>query len=265
MGTPKSNAGTRSGVTDGTRVDMHVKVLDDGVVTRAKARDLDALVYAPHFTRWPDIVDRAAAFSDDDLTVVPGRELFTGDWRTRRHVLALGLERSVPDFLTLEGTMAELAAQDALVLVPHPGFLTVSFGRDHLERYRDQVDAIEVYNPKHPPWDNSRARRTAADMGLPGFSSSYAHLRGTVGECWTTFEADLDGPAALLGAVRDGLPRQVDHRRGPVHLFRRGAEFAHLGWENSWRKFDRVYLSGTEPTHPGHVAYDGRFDDVRVY
>jgi predicted metal-dependent phosphoesterase TrpH len=265
MGTPKSDAGARSGVTDGTRVDMHVKVLDERVVRRAKARGLDALVYAPHFTRWPDVVDRAGEFSDDDLLVVPGRELFTGDWRTRRHVLALDLARPIPDFLTLEGTMNELAAQDAVVLVPHPGFLTVSLGREHLETYRDQVHAVEVYNPKHLPWDNSRARRTAADMGLPAFTSSYAHLRGTVGECWTTFEADLAEPADVPTAVREGMPRQVDHRRGPAHLLRRGAEFAHLGWENSWKKFDRVYLSGTEPTHPGHVAYDGRFDDVRVY
>ncbi|PHQ46649.1 metal-dependent phosphoesterase, partial [Halorubrum sp. C3] len=36
-----------------TRVDAHVKVLDDEVVARAKDRGIDALVYAPHFTRLP--------------------------------------------------------------------------------------------------------------------------------------------------------------------------------------------------------------------
>jgi Predicted metal-dependent phosphoesterases (PHP family) len=80
----------------GTRVDLHVKVLDERVVERAKKREVDVLVYAPHFTRWPDIRDRAAVFSDEDLLVVPGRELFTGDWRTRQHVLALDLEEPVP-------------------------------------------------------------------------------------------------------------------------------------------------------------------------
>jgi predicted metal-dependent phosphoesterase TrpH len=265
MGTPKSRPTGRATVTGTTRVDMHVKVLDERVVDRAKRRGLDALVYAPHFTRWPDIRARAARFSDDDLLVVPGRELFTGDWQTRRHVLALDLAAPVPDFLTLEGSMAELARQDAVVLAPHPGFLTVSLGRDHLERYRDQVDAVEVYNPKHLPWDNSRARQLAADLGLPVFTSSYAHLRGTVGECWTAFEADVPDEAALLACLREGTPRAVRHRTTATHYLRRGAEFAHLGWENSWKKFDRVYLSGTAPTHPGHVAYDGRYDDVRVY
>ncbi|PSP27587.1 metal-dependent phosphoesterase, partial [Halobacteriales archaeon QH_2_65_14] len=32
-----------------TRVDPHVKILDDEVVRRAKRAGLDVLVYAPHF------------------------------------------------------------------------------------------------------------------------------------------------------------------------------------------------------------------------
>jgi predicted metal-dependent phosphoesterase TrpH len=246
-------------------VDLHVKVLDERVIRRAKTRGLDALVYAPHFTRWPDIRERAAAFSDDDLLVVPGRELFTGDWRTRRHVLALGLQAPIPDFLTLEGTMDELARQDAVVLAPHPGFLTVSLQREHLDRHSDRIDAIEVYNPKHLPRDNRRAREFAAEFDIPPFASSYAHLRRTVGEAWTTFETTVGNAAELQAALRDGVERAVEHREGLTHDFRRGLEFAHLGWENSWKKLDRIYLSGTEPTHPTHIAYGGRFDDVRVY
>jgi len=67
-------------VTDGVtfRVDCHVKVLNERVVERAKRAGLDALVYAPHFTRLPEIRERAAAYSDDELLVVPAREVFTG-------------------------------------------------------------------------------------------------------------------------------------------------------------------------------------------
>ena len=249
----------------GTRVDLHVKVLDERVVARGKERGLDVVVYAPHFTRWPDIRERAAAFSDEDLLVVPGRELFAGDWRTRRHVLALDLEAPVPDFLTLEGTMRELDRQGAVVLAPHPGFLTVSLHREHLDRYRDLLDAIEVYNPKHLPRDNRRAREFAAEFDLPPFTSSYAHLRPTVGEAWTTFGTDIDEAGDLHAALREGAERTVERRHGPAHHLRCWLEFAHLGWENSWKKLDRMYLSGTEPTHPTHVAYDGRFHDIRVY
>ena len=247
------------------RVDPHVKVLDESVVQRSKDRGLDALVYAPHFTQLPTIRERAAAFSDDELLVVPGRELFTGWMFDRRHVLALGLSDPVPDFLTLEATMAELERQDAVVLAPHPEFATVSLDAELIERYRDLIDAVEVYNPKHRAGHNQRAREIARDAGRPAFASSYAHLPATVGEVWTAFERDIDDESDLLAAFAEGAPRRVYHRSGLRHRMRCHAEFAHLGYENTYKKFERVVLLGMEATHPGHVAYGGRFDDVRVY
>ena len=266
METPNWATGVAGTVTsEGFTVDLHVKVLDEQVVQRAKARGLDALVYAPHFTRLPDIRERAERFSDEELSVYPGRELFTGTWQRRRHILAVGLSEMVPDFLTLDGTMAELRRQDAAVLVPHPGFLNVSLGREEIARYRDTIDAIEVYNPKHREYQNERAQRIARETGLPGFGSSYAHLHGTVGGGWTEVEGRLDGPESVIEAFRDEEPRRVFHRDGYGHALRRHLEYAHLGYENTWKKIDRLFLSGTEPTHPKNVAYDGRFDDVSVY
>lgn len=250
--------------SDGTRVDLHVKVLDDGVVERAKARGLDVLVYAPHFTRWPTIERQAETCSDDELTVVPGREIFTGPWYDRRHVLALDLDAPIADFITLEGAMAELRRQDATVLAPHPTFLNVSLDREQLLEYRRVIDGVEVYNPKHLPWHNWRAQSLASELDLPAFTSSYAHLPGTVGEVWTTFEADLRTASDLIEALEDGARRRLFHRSGYRHHARKLLEFSHLGYENTWKKLDRIVLSGMEATHPGHVAYGGRFDDIRV-
>ncbi|MFB6197714.1 MAG: PHP domain-containing protein, partial [Halobacteriaceae archaeon] len=132
-----------------TKVDPHVKVLDEDVVKRAKQRGVDVLVYAPHFKRLPDIESEAALYSDDDLLVVPAREIFTGSWKDRKHILAVGLSDPVPDFITLEGAMAELGRQDAAVLVPHPMFLTVSLSEEDINQYADAIDAVETYNPKH--------------------------------------------------------------------------------------------------------------------
>ncbi|MFB6146750.1 MAG: PHP-associated domain-containing protein [Halobacteriaceae archaeon] len=247
------------------RVDPHVKVLDERVVARAKRRGLDALVYAPHFTRLPDIRARARRFSDEELLVLPAREVFAGSFRGRKHVLALGLSEPVPDFITLEGAMREFERQDAAVLVPHPEFATVSLDADDLDTYRDTVDAIEVYNPKHLPGHNSRARELARENDLSPFGSSYAHLRGTVGEVWTMFEEPLWSEREMVTALQEGRPRRVFHRDGPGHGARCAAETAHLLYENTWEKLDRLFLQGTEPTHPRHIAYDGRFDDVAVY
>ncbi|WP_115862576.1 PHP-associated domain-containing protein [Halorussus litoreus] len=241
------------------RVDFHVKVLDESVVERAKARGLDALAYAPHFTRLPDVRERADRFSDDELLVVPAREVFTGRWHERKHVLALGLDEPVPDFLPLDDAMAAFDRQDAAVLVPHPTFLNVSLSADDVADYRDTIDAVEVYNPKHWPHHDRRAKALSAKFDLPGFTSSYAHLRGTVGEAWTEFDASFDSREELIDGLKRAVPRRVAHRSGWTHRLRRAAEFAHLGWENSYEKLDRVLLSGMEPTHPDHVAYDDRF------
>jgi len=242
-----------------------VKVLDEDVVRRAKAAGVDVLVYAPHFTRLPEIRERAAAFSDDDLLVVPGREIFTGSYRDRKHVLAVGLDDPVPDFVTLDGALTELERQDAAVLAPHPGFLTVSLTAEDVEAYRHRLDAVETYNPKLLPHHDQRARRLADVHDLPEFASSYAHLQDTVGEVWTAFDADIDSEADLVDALHRGASRSVEHRNGNGHRRQRLAEKLHLVYENTWEKVDRLLLSGMEPTHPRHIAYDGRFDDVAVY
>ena len=244
---------------------MHVKILDERVVSRAKARGLDVLVYAPHFVRLPDIRARAERFSDDELLVVPAREVFTGAWNDRKHLLAVGLSEPVPDFVTLDGALAEFARQDAATLVPHPELLMVSLTAADVAEHREALHAVETYNAKAFSRHNRRGREIARETGLPGFGSSYAHLRGTIGEAWTEFDRDIDSEADLVAALRDGADRRVKRRSGLSHTLRGAVEFAHLGYENSWGKIDRLLLSGMEPTHPNHIAYDGRFDDVSVY
>lgn len=248
-----------------TAVDLHVKVLDESVVRRAKSRNLDVLVYAPHFERLPTIREAAARYTDEELLVVPGREVFTGSWRERRHVLAIGLEEPVPDFITLEAAMREFDRQDAAVLVPHPTFLNVSLGPERIVRHRDVIDAVETYNPKHWLHHDRRARTIALEESLPRFASSYAHLRRSVGEAWTTFDRSIHDERELVEALRNGASRSVHHRTGLAHQGQCAMEFAHLGWENSWEKVDRLLLSGREATHPDDPAYDGRFDDAAVY
>jgi predicted metal-dependent phosphoesterase TrpH len=261
----QSESGLSPGDRAATNVDPHVKVLDERVVDRAKACGLDILVYAPHFTRLPEIRARARRFSDDDLLVVPAREVFAGTWRNRQHVLAVGLSEPVPDFISLAGALAEFDRQDAAVLVPHPEFLNISLDREAIGRHADSIHAVETHNFKLRPRQNRRARRLSAETGIPSFGSSYAHLRGSVGAVWTAFDERIGTEAELVAALREGAPRRVLRGDSLGHTLQGIAEFAHLGYENSWGKIDRLFLSGTEPTHPAHVAYEGRFDDVREY
>ncbi len=248
-----------------TRVDLHVKTLDETVVERARAVGLDALVYAPHFTQLSEIRATAERYTSDELVIVPAREVFTGDWRHRRHLLAVGLSEPVPDFITLEGALAEFERQAAAVLVPHPGFMNVSLTRAEIGPISDRLHAVESVNAKLFSTQNARGKRAAAAFDLPGFASSYAHLPRSVGAAWTEFEREIQTEADLVAALRAGADRRLVKRTDPATRFRRMIEFAHLGYENSWKKLDRLFLSGIEPTHPRHIAYDNRFDDIAVY
>ena len=251
--------------TASTRVDLHVKVLSDEVVAYAKAREIDVIVYAPHFTRFDNIRSRAAQFSDDDLLVIPAREIFTGSWQTRRHILAIGLNEPIPDFISLTGALDALDRQGAATLIPHPEFMNVSFSESDIQANADAVDAIEVYNFKSPGWANTRSISLITETNHQPFGSSYAHLPGSVGRVWTTFDCAIDSEADLVEALKSGVSRRVYHERGLRYTAHELAEFVHLVYENSWKKLDRLFLSGMEPTHPQHIAYDGKYDDVAEY
>jgi predicted metal-dependent phosphoesterase TrpH len=251
--------------TASTRVDLHVKVLSDEVVACAKAREIDVIVYAPHFTRFDNIRSRAAQFSDDDLLVIPAREIFTGSWQTRRHILAIGLNEPIPDFISLTGALDALDRQGAATLIPHPEFMNVSFSESDIQANADAVDAIEVYNFKSPGWANTRSISLITETNHQPFGSSYAHLPGSVGRVWTTFDCAIDSEADLVEALKSGVSRRVYHERGLMYTAHELAEFVHLVYENSWKKLDRLFLSGMEPTHPQHIAYDGKYDDVAEY
>jgi len=249
------------------KVDPHIKVCSPAVVERAKRRDLDALVYAPHFTQLPEIERRAAEYMQHDCLVVPARELFTGTFRNRKHVLAIGLDEPIPDFLTLSATMEALDRQDATVIVPHPEFYTVGLSETDIRRYRDVIDAIEVANPKLRDRHTRRAKQLARELELPAIGSSYAHLPWTVGDVWTAVDHELSTPSDVCEALATpgAGDRRVCRYAGPRPWLRSTAEFCHLAWENTWKKFDRVVRSGREPTHPDDPLYDEQFSEAAVY
>lgn len=243
-----------------SRVDPHVKILDDRVYHRAIELNLDAIVYAPHFTPWPEIVERAEYYTDEQLTVVPGREIFTGTWRRRKHVLALGLDEPIPDFISLESAMDALREQDACVIIPHPGYLTMSLPAEDVQTYREVIDAVEVFNPRFLPWHAPRARSIATNVQRTPIVSSYAHLVSTVGVASVTLDRSVSSPDAVIDSIRAGAISELEvppwGRR-----WRHGAgELADLVHENTIAKLRRVRGSDIEATHPEAPLYNGRFD-----
>jgi predicted metal-dependent phosphoesterase TrpH len=248
-----------------TRVDCHIKTLSPSVIARAAARGVDAVVYAPHFTPLPEIEATAAAYHDAPVTVIPGREIFTGGWRSRRHILAVGMTEPVPDFIELEAALDALTDQGATVLVPHPGFATVSLGAAEVAAYADRLDAIEVENFKSRRRHNRRARAIAADSDLPTFGSSYAHLPASVGATVTVFEAALPDADAVISAIGGTGARRIETLDDAQSQLQGILEFSHLGWENTVQKLRRVGSPAPAATHPRAPLYCGEFDSASVY
>lgn len=250
---------------DVTRVDLHVKVLDDEIVHRAKAAGLDVLVYAPHFTHLDDIRERARRYTDDELLVVPARECFADRWNRRRHVLVVDPSEPIPDFLTFEATMDELGRRDETILAPHPEFLTMSLSSEDIHEYRHHFTAVEVFCPKNWWFHTRRMEAIADDVGLPTYASSYTHLPSTIGEAWVEFDGRLESATELKAALADGGPSRLYRNDGIRHLVQRGLEFGHLFYENSWEKFDRVVLQNLEATNPYSQRYDERYAELVAY
>lgn len=246
-----------------TRVDLHVKILDDEVVRRAKQAGLDVLVYAPHFTHLSDIRERARQYTDDELLVVPARECFADRWNQRRHVLVINPSEPIPDFLTFEATMAELQRRDETLLAPHPEFLTMSLSAEDVREYRDAFDAVEVFCPKNWWFHTRRMESIADDLDLPTYVSSYSHLPSTLGEASVEYEQSIESAEDLTAAIESGTDPRCYRNDGLRSLLQRRVEFCHLTKENTWDKFVRVVLTDQEPTNPYNARYDEQFaDDV---
>jgi predicted metal-dependent phosphoesterase TrpH len=250
---------------DVTRVDMHVKILDETVVRRAKQAGLDALVYAPHFTHLSEVRARAERYTDEELLVVPARECFTGDWQERRHVLVVDPSEPIPDFLSFDATMGLLADRDETVLAPHPEFLTMSLSRGDIRSHRDVFDGVEVFCPKNWSFHTERMQTIAEEVALPAFASSYAHLPWTIGEVWVEFERPIEQSRDLTDAISAGEIARCSRRGGVEHLLKRRAEFCHLFKENTIDKVRRLAFEHPEQTNPNNGRYDDEYRDLSAY
>jgi predicted metal-dependent phosphoesterase TrpH len=119
-------------------------------------------------------------------------------------VIGLFIEEKIPRGLSLEETVAEIKRQGGLVYVPHP------FDRmhavpdyEHLLSILDDVDAIEVFNPRVAIGAfNEEAARFAAKYRIVAGAGSDSHVAQGLGSVRIRMR-DFDGPAEFLQSLRD--------------------------------------------------------------
>ncbi len=137
----------------------------------------------------------------DRIKVIVGEEVKTAE---QGEVIGLFIEEKIPRGLTMAETVAEIKRQGGLVYVPHP------FDRmhavpdyEHLPEILDDIDAIEVFNPRVAIGAfNEEAVRFAAKYRIVAGAGSDSHVAQGLGSVRIRMR-DFDGPQEFLQSLRD--------------------------------------------------------------
>jgi hypothetical protein len=133
--------------------------------------------------------------------VIVGEEVKTAG---QGEVIGLFIKDKIPRGLSLQETVAEIKRQGGVVYVPHP------FDRmhavpdyEHLLAILDQVDAIEVYNPRVAIGSfNEEAVRFATKYRIVAGAGSDSHVAQGLGSVRIRMR-DFDGPHEFLQSLAD--------------------------------------------------------------
>ncbi len=172
----------------------------DVLLATARERGLGAIAVTDHNEISGALAARAKA-AEYGVKVIVGEEVKTAD---QGEVIGLFIEEKIPRGLSLEETIAEIKRQGGLVYVPHPFDRLHSVpDYEHLLAVVDDVDAIEVFNPRIAiPAFNEEAVRFAAKYRIVGGAGSDAHVAQGLGEVRIKMR-DFDGPEEFLESLRD--------------------------------------------------------------
>jgi len=171
------------------------------LLAAAKAAGLDKIAITDHNEVSGAHEARALAEEMDGIEVIVAEEVKTAD---QGEVIGLFIEKKIPKGLTLQETIAEIQAQGGLVYVPHPFDRMHSVpDYEHLLAVVEDVDAIEVFNPRVAfSAFNEEAARFAEKYRIVAGAGSDSHVAAGLGSVKIRMR-DFDGPEEFLESLRD--------------------------------------------------------------
>lgn len=188
-------------------VDLHMHTDHSGdcatpvevLLATAKERGLGAIAVTDH-NEISGALEAAELSARYGVKVIVGEEVKTA---SQGEVIGLFIEEKIPRGLTLQETIAEIKRQGGVVYVPHP------FDRmhavpdyEHLLDVLDEIDAIEIFNPRVAVGAfNDEARRFATKYRLAMGAGSDAHVAQGLGSVRVRMP-DFDGPEEFLAGLR---------------------------------------------------------------
>ena len=193
-------------------VDLHMHTDHSGdcatpvevLLARAQEEGLGAIAVTDHNEISGALEARKQAAELDPahpVKVIVAEEVKTA---SQGEVIGLFIEEKIPRGLSLEETVAEIKRQGGLVYVPHPFDRMHSVpDYEHLLKILDDVDAIEVFNPRVAIGAfNEEAARFAAKYRIVAGAGSDSHVAQGLGSVRIRMR-DFDGPQEFLQSLRD--------------------------------------------------------------
>jgi predicted metal-dependent phosphoesterase TrpH/glycosyltransferase involved in cell wall biosynthesis len=170
----------------------------DVLLETAKKRGLGAIAVTDHNEISGALEARERA---DGIKVIVAEEVKTKD---QGEVIGLFIEEKIPRGLSLEETIAAIKDQGGLVYVPHPFDRMHSVpDYEHLLKVVEQIDAIEVFNPRVAfSAFNEEAERFAAKYRIVAGAGSDSHVPQGLGSVKIAMR-DFNGPDEFLESLRD--------------------------------------------------------------
>jgi predicted metal-dependent phosphoesterase TrpH len=183
----------------------------------AAAKGLSHLAVTDHGTL-------EGAFRGRDVAPVDGCRLIVGEEirTTAGDVIALFLERAIPEGMSVAETLAAIHEQGGVAGLPHAfderrPSVGVGLGEEELAALAGRIDYVEIVNGRLTD-DAARvlAMAFAATHGLPGVDASDAHSLLELGRVRTALDGGADAPEALraslqlrVGSTREAYAREL--------------------------------------------------------
>ncbi|MFO0723962.1 MAG: CehA/McbA family metallohydrolase [Myxococcota bacterium] len=177
-------------------------------VLEARRRGLEVVAITEHNTAWAGKLAAAFGPYESGPIVLPGEEVTTRDY----HLIAVGMQRTVPGGLRIEEALRQVHAQGAVAIAAHPV-------RMYWDTYRPvlkELDGAEVLHPlvrgkRIAPigWNPEDLRSfwgelSAARTHPLAIGSSDYHFLSALGACRTLVFARERTPESVLEALRAG-------------------------------------------------------------
>ncbi|MCW3040307.1 MAG: hypothetical protein JWM31_2212 [Solirubrobacterales bacterium] len=187
-------------------VDLHMHTDHSGdcatpvevLLATAREQGLGAIAVTDH-NEVSGAFDAQAKAAEYGIKIIIGEEVKTA---SQGEVIGLFLTEKIPRGLTLQETVAEIKRQGGLVYVPHPFDRMHSVpDYEHLLAIIDDIDAIEIYNPRVAIGSfNEEAERFAAKYRIIAGAGSDSHVAQGLGSVRIRMP-DFDGPSEFKEAL----------------------------------------------------------------